>query len=112
MPYVKIQTNQRIENKEQVLKKLSKASADALGKPETYVMTAFDPETEMTFGGSGEPVAFIQCKSIGLKGSQTENISSVLCSFCETELNVPQDRVYIEFTGAVGEMWGWKGSTF
>ena len=112
MPYIKIQTNQKVADKKAVLKKLSAVSAGAVGKPETYIMTAFDPETDMTFGGTDAPAAFIQCKSIGLSGSQTADISEALCSFCETELSVPQDRVYIEFAGAAGNMWGWKGGTF
>lgn len=112
MPYVKIQTNQAVDDKAGLLKKLSKVSAEAIGKPENYVMTACDPQTEMTFGGTADPAAFIQCKSIGLSGSQTKNISSALCTFCQKELNVPEDRVYIEFAGAEGSMWGWKGSTF
>lgn len=112
MPYVKIQTNQDINNRKDVLKKLSKTSAEAIGKPETYVMTAFDPKTEMTFGGTEDPAAFIQCKSIGLSGNQTKNISSALCDFCEKELGISGDRVYIEFAGADGSMWGWKGGTF
>jgi phenylpyruvate tautomerase len=112
MPYVKIQTNQTIGDTAGMLKKLSKVSAEAIGKPETYVMTACDPKTEMTFGGTDAPAAFLQCKSIGLSGSQTKNISSALCNFCEKELQIPPDRVYIEFAGAEGSMWGWKGSTF
>jgi len=112
MPYIKIQTNQTIDNKPELLKKISSISAEAIGKPETYIMTAFDPETDMTFAGTDGPAAFIECKSIGLSGAQTKGISAVLCDFCESELNIPQDRIYIEFAGAQGNMWGWKGSTF
>ena len=112
MPYVRIQTNREIEDKSGTLKKLSAAAAAALGKPESYVQTAFDARTEMTFGGSDAPTAFIQCKSIGLTDSRTAAVSEALCAFCESELSVPKDRVYIEFVGAVGSMWGWRGSTF
>jgi phenylpyruvate tautomerase PptA (4-oxalocrotonate tautomerase family) len=112
MPYIKIQTNSEVSNRTDFLKKLSALSAEKIGKPESYVMTALDPKTDMTFGGSGEPAAFIECKSIGLSGGQTKTLSSALCSFCESELGIPQDRVYIEFAGSPGNMWGWKGGTF
>jgi phenylpyruvate tautomerase len=112
MPYIKIQTNQPVADKKEALKKLSAVSAKAIGKPETYVQTALEADAEMTFGGTGAPTAFIQCKSIGLSSSQTEGISAALCAFCENELQVPQNRVYIEFAGAAGNMWGWKGGTF
>lgn len=112
MPYLRIQTNQPVENPVELLKKLSAEAAAAIGKPEAYIMTACDPTTEMTFAGTDEPTAFLQCKSIGLGSDKTKAISAALCGFCEKELGVPQDRVYIEFVGAEGSMWGWKGSTF
>ncbi|MFP4268671.1 MAG: phenylpyruvate tautomerase MIF-related protein [Spirochaetaceae bacterium] len=39
-------------------------------------------------------------------------MSAALCEFCEQELGVSEDRVYIEFASAEGSMWGWKGGTF
>ncbi len=46
------------------------------------------------------------------KADQTAGLSALLCSFCKEELNVPEDRVYIEFSSAEGVMWGWNGRTF
>ncbi len=112
MPYIKIQTNAKISNSEEVLHKLSALMAAELGKPEAYVMTAFDPLESMTFGGSSEPAVFIECKSIGLNKNQTAGLSSALCAFSNETLQVPSNRVYIEFTGAEGAMWGWDGRTF
>ena len=112
MPLVRIQTNVNVEAGSQLLSKLSSQAAGEIGKPEAYVMTAIDSRVPMTFGGSDEPLAFIECKSIGLSESQTESLSAVLCSFCEEELCVAKDRVYIEFASAKGSMWGWRGGTF
>jgi len=58
----------------------------------------------MTFAGTDDPTAFIQCKSIGLDDSLTESISAAICSFCEIELSIPKDRIYIEFVGPTGKM--------
>lgn len=112
MPYIKIQTNAQVENGEELLKKLSSLMAGELGKPESYVMTAFDRVESMTFAGSTEKAAFLECKSIGLRRDQTAGLSAALCSFCEKELQIPGDRVYIEFAGADGAFWGWDGRTF
>lgn len=112
MPYLKIQTNRDVADKIEVLKKLSALAAEALGKPESYIQTAFDTCTEMTFGGTDAPTAFIICKSLGLTDARTETLSEALCTFCESELSVSKDRVYIEFAGPPGSMWGWKGRTF
>ena len=112
MPFIRIHTNIEVRESSEVLKKLSSLSAEKIGKPESYVMTALEDRASMAFGGSDEPLAFIECKSIGLGETQTKGLSASLCSFCEKELGIPQSRVYIEFAGAKGSMWGWKGGTF
>lgn len=112
MPYLKIQTNAVISNKSELLKKLSTAASGGIGKPETWIMTALSSVENMTFGGTEEPAAFLECKSIGLGKEQTKDLSALLCSFCKTELGVPEERVYIEFSSAEGIMWGWNGGTF
>ena len=112
MPYIHVQTNQSAADTKSLLKKLSAISAEAIGKPEAYIQTALEADSEMTFAGTDDPTAFIQCKSIGLNDSLTGSISAAICSFCETELSIPKDRIYIEFVGATGKMWGWKGATF
>ncbi|MFP4371499.1 MAG: phenylpyruvate tautomerase MIF-related protein [Halanaerobium sp.] len=112
MPFIKVQTNQKVEREEEILKKLSAQMAEHLGKPESYIMTALEAETRMTFGGSTEKTAFIQVKSIGLKESMTEELSQFICEFLEKELKIDQDRIYIEFADAPGAMWGWDGGTF
>lgn len=112
MPYIRVQTNQNVSDTKAFLKGLSAVSADTIGKPEMYIQTALEANTEMTFGGSDDPTAFVQCKSIGLSESDTETISAAICSYCESELSIPVNRVYIEFTGAKGGMWGWNGGTF
>lgn len=112
MPYIKVQTNQKVEKEEELLKKLSAEMAEQLGKPESYIMTALEAGTKMTFAGSTEKTAFIQLKSIGLKESLTEGLSQFICKFLETELEIKQNRIYIEFADAPGAMWGWDGGTF
>jgi phenylpyruvate tautomerase PptA (4-oxalocrotonate tautomerase family) len=112
MPFIKVQTNQQVERKEEILKKLSAQMAEQLGKPESYIMTALETELKMTFGGSTEKTAFIEVKSIGLKQSMTEELSQFICEFIEQELEIDQERIYIEFADAPGSMWGWDGGTF
>ena len=104
MPYLKIQTNETPENPELFLKKLSSLAAEEIGKPESYIMTSYDNVKHMTFSGTTEPAVFIECKSIGLRKDITAGLSSSLCAFCKEELNIPEDRIYIEFSNAEGAM--------
>lgn len=112
MPYLKIQYDQRVDREEELLKEASKLVASELGKPESYVMVAIEPEIKMSFGGSTEPAVFMELKSIGLPASETSKLSKALCDFVNEKLNVNKERVYINFADISGSMWGWKGSTF
>lgn len=114
MPFLKIQTNKNIESDKQkeILKILSGEISYALGKPEKYMMTAFDTRKEMTFAGTDEPTVYFQIKSVGLKEEEAPSLSKLLCEKSVNLMNIPPERVYIEFVNANGKMWGWNNGTF
>ncbi len=112
MPFIKIQTNQTVATEENFLKKLSAAMAEKLGKPESYIMTALQPDIQMSFAGNSAKTAFVEVKSIGLDRAATAELSDFICDFIENELAIEKSRVYIEFTDSPGAMWGWNGGTF
>lgn len=115
MPLIKVQASVTTERMtiETMLKQLSASLASHLGKPESYVMTAFEGEVPMTFAGSSEePVCYIEIKSIGTMGAKAKAMSQDFCAQIEKTLGVPQNRTYIAFTDATGAMWGWNGTTF
>ncbi|NEQ26064.1 MAG: hypothetical protein F6K28_44850 [Microcoleus sp. SIO2G3] len=116
MPLIKIQTSIDLPDQTTVatlLKSLSESLAKHTGKPEAYVMTAFEANTPMTFGGTFDPTCYIEIKSVGtMTPTQTKAMSQVFCDTIATHLGVPIDRTYIEFNDAKGTMWGWRGSTF
>ena len=115
MPLIKIQSSVTAPDStvENLLKDLSAKLAQHLGKPESYIMTAFEPEVAMSFGGTFDPVCYIEIKSIGtMKPEQTEAMSQDFCQQVQEKLGVQSNRVYIEFADAQRAMWGWNGSTF
>ncbi|MGL6134822.1 MAG: phenylpyruvate tautomerase MIF-related protein [Prochlorococcaceae cyanobacterium] len=97
-----------------LLRDISGRIAGHLGKPEAYVMTAFEGGVAMTFAGSGaEPVAYLELKSVGRLSPQiTAAVSDDLCGLIEERLGVPAARTYIEFAAAEGYLWGWNRRTF
>ena len=98
---------------ESLLKTLSAKLAGHLGKPESYVMTAFESDVNMTFAGTLDPVCYIEIKSIGnMSPAQTKAMSQDFCETIEDKLGVSKNRTYIEFADAKGSMWGWNGGTF
>jgi phenylpyruvate tautomerase PptA (4-oxalocrotonate tautomerase family) len=62
--------------------------------------------------GNRDPLAYLELKSIGLPAQRTKEFSALLCDLVSRELDIPPDRVYIEFSDAPRAMWGWNGGTF
>ncbi|UCF92421.1 MAG: hypothetical protein JSW39_29855 [Desulfobacterales bacterium] len=114
MPYFSIETNQTIdpESTPELLKKTSAFIAGLLGKPESYLMISIQPGTPLIFGGSDEPAAFVRLKSIGLPHDRCPELSAKICGHIAQELDIPQDRVFIDFKDLEGQMFGWNGKTF
>jgi phenylpyruvate tautomerase len=115
MPLIKVQTSAGPDAStiETLLKGLSASLAKHTGKPESYVMTALEPNLAMTFAGTTEPTCYIEVKSVGsMSPAQTQAMSQDFCQQVKAALGVALNRTYIEFADAKGYMWGWNGSTF
>lgn len=112
MPYIKLNTNVEISDKPTVLRQLSTLAAKETSKPESYVMIEIAHNPLMLFGGKDTPLAYLECKSIGLTEKQAKLLSASLCELLNAELNISPDRIYIEFSNAPAAFWGYNGSTF
>jgi phenylpyruvate tautomerase len=114
MPYLLIRTNQSPDESAagKLLKSASATVAQALGKPESYVMVSLEKGAPMLFGGSDAPLVYMELKSIGLPEARTAELSAALTEGVASELGVEKGRVYIEFADAARHMWGWQGGTF
>ncbi len=111
MPFAHVTTNASVDAKA-VAAGLSTLLAGALGKPEGYVMCLVTPDAALVFGGSGDPAAYVELKSIGLAESGLKDLSATLCAFLEAECGVSPARTYIEFTDLKRSWFGWNASTF
>lgn len=116
MPLIKVQTSASAPDKavaDSLLKDLSACLSKNLGKSESYIMTAFEPDATMTFAGTNDPACYVEIKSVGsMSSSQTKSMSEAVCQKISQALNIDQNRIYIEFADAKGAMWGWNGRTF
>ena len=114
MPYLKLRTNQSCD-KEQTAESLTEFSqllAKETGKPERYVMVELEGERDMIFAGNDGPLAYVECKSIGLSRDQAKALSASISHILKTRLQISADRIYIEFSNCPADYWGWNGSTF
>ena len=114
MPLLRITTNQPIDDivKTRFLQLASSETASLLGKPEEYVMVILEHNPDMLFAGSSEALASVELKSLGLPHSKTAEFSASLCSFINEQLDIAEDRIYIEFSDPPRHFWGWNGTTF
>ncbi len=114
MPCLILNTSQVLEEqqKSNVCLAVSAKTAEILSKPESYVMVLINDQQNMSFAGSTEPSAYIELKSLGLPDNQTAELSRQLCEHIADLINVPQNRIYIEFSSPERHMWGWDGRTF
>jgi hypothetical protein len=107
-----IRTNVDIEYKVPFLKEASATLADALAKPESYVMVQLAAGESMLFGGSDAPTAFVELKSLGLDVSQTTALSQTICGLLQSHFAIEPGRTYIEFAAPERAMFGWNNGTF
>ncbi len=112
MPFFKIETNQKPNGPQGILKKASEFIADMLSKPEKYVMVSIETDKQMIFSGDNKPTAFIQLKSIGLPIDKCGDFSSKICKFINDEFDIQADRVFIDFKDLQRELFGWNNATF
>lgn len=114
MPTLHILTNAHVppEVRAGMLARTSRAVADLLGKPESYVMVILEDGRDLLFAGTADPAAYLELKSLGLPELKTSHYSRVLCDLLAEELSIPSARIYIEFAAPPRHMFGWDGGTF
>lgn len=109
MPYLKIQSNQELDQADELIKDASRLVSEQLGKSEKFVMVRLDPVRPMVFSGSDAPAVFMELKSIGLSEEQTPALSKALSELVGERYGIGAERIYIEFADAPRRMWGWNG---
>ena len=112
MPVLSITTNSDFQDPAEILARISAAVAGMLGKPESYVMLLLQRQPYMLFAGSDAPLAYAELKSITLPVERTAELSARLCELISTELGIPPERIYIEFSDLQRHLFGWNARTF
>ncbi len=114
MPLLKLETTVPLteEKAKPLLGALSKAMANATGKPEQYVMVTLSHSAMLMSGKAGD-AAFVDVRGIGgLNGETNRKLSQQICKTLKDSLGIASDRVYLNFTDVEAGNWGWNGSTF
>ena len=114
MPLLKLETTIPLsdEKRKALLVSLSRIVAGTIGKPEQYVMVVVNPAAILMSGKPGE-AAFVDVRSIGgLSDAVNRQLTQNICNLLKDSLDVPPDRIYLNFTDVAADNWGWNGNTF
>jgi len=113
MPFIdsKITVKVSEEKKEAIKAELGQAIS-ILSKPESFLMVGFDDEYCLYMAGSRlEKGAFVAVSLFGNASSAAcERMTAEICRIYEQQLGIPQDKVYVTYTGISD--WGWNGKNF
>ncbi|KAI8816631.1 macrophage migration inhibitory factor-like protein [Fimicolochytrium jonesii] len=113
MPFLTIQTNTTATDREALVSALSALGVKLLSKPEKYMVVNINENATLAFGGSQEPAAIVEVKSIGgLTKENNKEISAQIQPLLEKHLKVPAYRYYIFFSHFDAEDVGYAGATF
>jgi phenylpyruvate tautomerase PptA (4-oxalocrotonate tautomerase family) len=113
MPLVRIETTviPNEDQRQKLLASLSKTAAETIGKPEQYVMVSITPAAMLMSGKPGA-AAFVEIRSIGgLNTTVTTALSQKISAFLGESLQIPQDRIFLNFVEFEAGNWGWNGET-
>ena len=114
MPMIRVQLSPRLADdaRAALMKRLSATVAASLGKPESYMMVVLEAGVPMLMAGKPDPAALVEVRSVGtISGGAANDLSGKLSALL-AEAGVPADRVYCNFMGVPGAMWGHGDSTF
>jgi phenylpyruvate tautomerase PptA (4-oxalocrotonate tautomerase family) len=112
MPLLRIQTSMTVptQGREALMRALSETLAEVLGKPEKYVMVTVQPAVPMLMAGEPDPAVLAELRSVGaFAAEQTASLSRALCDLLSKRLDVPTERIYINFEGFEPTHWGYDG---
>lgn len=114
MPYINSRLTVKLSEEQE--KNLKKQMGEIItvipGKSEEWLMVSFDDNKTIYFRGKKmEKAAFIEVKIFGTTETQYKNeVTDLICSLYERELNIPKDSIYITFSEVSD--WGFNGEMF
>ena len=114
MPYLSIHTNANLADirQSELLAAASKIAASQLGKPEEYMMVSITSVGRMIFGGSENPAAFLELRSIRLPDGTRGLLCAELTDLIADKCGIAKDRIYLVMIDVAAKLWGHSGNTF
>ena len=114
MPYIRIRTNQPLNEKQiaDLQKEFGKTIALFPGKTERWLMTDCEGGCHLSLAGKSDaPLAMVEVELLGRADrSAYDAVSANISELLERSLGIPGTGVYIKYEEI--DHWGWNGSNF
>ncbi|XP_044131465.1 macrophage migration inhibitory factor-like [Bufo gargarizans] len=95
-----------------IMTDLWKLFEQTLDVPAKYIAVIIHPDQKVIFGGTKDPCGLCSLQRIGMAdGLRNEHYSRIICEFLQKHLQIPPDRVYINFIDIIGANVGWNSTT-
>ena len=101
------------ENREHLKTAYGKAITAVPGKSEGWLMCPLESDMPIYFGGDdSQPAAYVEVNVFGssVPKSAWEKLTHAIMAALNSELEIPEDRIYIRYTATTD--WGWNGGNF
>lgn len=112
--YTHVSTATTKEQRDHLKSAYGQAISILPGKSEAWLMCPFDDNMPIYFAGDDtQPVAYVEVNVFGrnpVDASTWERLSQAILAALETELSIPQNRVYVRETSTGN--WGWNSGNF
>ena len=109
MPYIRVSTSAKIEDKKKLLEEISILVSSLTNKSKRFVMAKFDDDCVMHFEDHGS-CCFLEIRSIG--SLNPSEMVKPISNFVHEKMGIPIDKIYISFEDVPASMWAWNGRTF
>ncbi len=109
MPFIKVSTSAKVEDKKKLLDEISILVSSLTNKSKRFVMAKLDDNAEMYFENESH-CCYLEIKSIG--SLNPSKMAKPISNFVYEKMGIPVDRIYISFEDFSASMWAWNGRTF
>ena len=110
MPLLSIHTSMEIKEKKEFIRKSAELIGKLTNKSLNYVMVRLEDSKDMYFSESYDPCCYLEIKSIG--SLNPSNMALIISEFIAKEIEIPTNRIYINFENVASSNWAWDGKTF
>ena len=109
MPYIRVSTSAKIEDKKKLLEEISILVSSLTNKSKRFDMAKLEDNSEMYFDDES-PCCFLEIKSIG--SLNPSEMAKPISNLVYEKIGIPTDKIYISFEDVPASIWAWNGRTF